>query len=142
MPSGWRVHTPSALTSGLRLHCFSRVPAAACMLEEGGTDFLYLDMCSCRDLSSPAAGGGPARIQGVHAIVDAGVAVMGHTGLMPQVGLKGFSTHAAGGEPHAVCPHPRVPSPLLLQAMSWEIALSGRQCSHEQTACQIVRLAR
>ena len=30
------------------------------------------------------AGGGPVRVQGVRAVVDAGIAVMGHTGLMPQ----------------------------------------------------------
>jgi len=48
------------------------VKSAVRMMKEGGMDAVKLE------------GGGPNRIRGVEAVVDAGVAVMGHAGLMPQ----------------------------------------------------------
>lgn len=48
------------------------VTSAVRMMKEGGMDAVKLE------------GGGPVRIRGVQAVVDAGIAVMGHTGLMPQ----------------------------------------------------------
>ncbi|KAK9832222.1 hypothetical protein WJX74_003546 [Apatococcus lobatus] len=48
------------------------VNAAVRMMKEGGMDAIKLE------------GGGPSRIGAVTAVVDAGVAVMGHVGLLPQ----------------------------------------------------------
>ena len=43
-----------------------------------------LEQQGCKRFVTPVTGGGPSRIASVQAVVEAGVAVMGHVGLLPQ----------------------------------------------------------
>ncbi|KAL6496816.1 3-methyl-2-oxobutanoate hydroxymethyltransferase 1, mitochondrial [Orobanche hederae] len=59
-------------THQLCLHCDQAVDTAVRVLKEGGMDAIKLE------------GGAPSRITAAKAIVEAGIAVMGHVGLTPQ----------------------------------------------------------
>lgn len=54
------------------LYCEQAVDTAVRVLKEGGMDAIKLE------------GGAPSRITAAKAIVEAGIAVMGHVGLTPQ----------------------------------------------------------
>ncbi|KAG6480481.1 hypothetical protein ZIOFF_063981 [Zingiber officinale] len=60
------------LTFSIRVLAWQAVDSAVRMLKEGGMDAIKLE------------GGAPSRISAAKAIVEAGIAVMGHVGLTPQ----------------------------------------------------------
>jgi len=92
------------------------------------------------DCDGWSAGGSPARVEAARAIVEAGVAVMGHVGLTPQsVSVLGEETHSCTAVPATAgahrtagcltCAHPQICTPSVPE----QTVQAPCSCTYEQT---------